>query len=224
MEYPASDMDHGLQVRLRRTARTALPIFPLPRAVLLPGALLPLHVFEARYREMVSACMESHELMGIATLRPGYDDDYDGRPGIWPEIGVGHIVAHQELPDGRSNILLRYVGRGLLDVELPPRASYREVRLRLLTDQPPPTTAPYDSLRGLVRLVGQYSERAAVEAERLAQLEGSEMVDALARKLLAEPDLQRQYLGEVRIAERASMVQEALAEVLAAASATSGEA
>ena len=224
MESLLQDMDHGMQTRLRKVARTALPIFPLPRTVLLPGALLPLHVFEQRYRDMVNASVASHELIGIATLKPGYEADYDGRPEVWPEIGVGRIVAHQELDDGRSNILLRFVGRGLLDVELPPREAFREVRLRLLTDVPPANTLPYDELRALVGLIGQFSAQAAAEAERLAALEGSEMVDTLARKLLDDMDLKRRYLREVRIADRARVVSEALAEVLAAASAFSGEA
>jgi Lon protease-like protein len=224
VEFPLLDLDPGMLTRLRTVAREALPIFPLPRTVLLPGAMLPLHVFEPRYRELVQACIDGHEMMGIATLKPGYEEDYEGRPAVWPEIGVGVIVAHQPLDDGRRNILLRYVGRGLLDEELPARSPFREVTLRLLEDRPPDDPRPYASLRALVQLVGRYSAQAAVEAERLSGMEGSDMVDALARKLLDDPDLQRSYLAEIRITERARVVEGALAEVVAAATSVSGEA
>lgn len=47
-----------------------LPIFPLPQCVLLPGGLLPLHVFEPRYRELTRYCLEGNRPMGVARLLP----------------------------------------------------------------------------------------------------------------------------------------------------------
>lgn len=47
-----------------------LPIFPLPQCVLLPGGLLPLHVFEPRYRELTKYCLEGNRPMGVARLVP----------------------------------------------------------------------------------------------------------------------------------------------------------
>src|SRR5207248_4854208 len=48
----------------------SLPIFPLPNCVLLPGGMLPLHVFEPRYREMTRDCLAGHQLMAVARLKP----------------------------------------------------------------------------------------------------------------------------------------------------------
>jgi Lon protease-like protein len=64
-------------------ALASLPIFPLPNAVLLPGGLLPLHVFEKRYREMTRDCLAGHQLMGVARLRPGFESSYYGRPPVY---------------------------------------------------------------------------------------------------------------------------------------------
>ena len=69
-------------------ALESLPIFPLPNCVLLPGGLLPLQVFEKRYRELTRDCLAGHQLMGIARLRPGFENAYYGRQ---QQIGRAHV-------------------------------------------------------------------------------------------------------------------------------------
>src|SRR6266404_2412978 len=73
----------------------ALPIFPLPNCVLLPGGLLPLHVFEPRYRELTRDCLAGHQYMGVARLRPGYESTYYGRPPVFGRFGVGRIICSE---------------------------------------------------------------------------------------------------------------------------------
>jgi Lon protease-like protein len=192
----------------------SLPIFPLPRTVLLPGAALPLHVFEPRYRALVTHCMQDDRLLGIATLKPGFEASYPGSPPIWPEIGVGEIIAHQPMPDGRSNIVLRYVGRGLVREELLSPHLFRLVRC----EEPPMDERGLDSalsnLPLLVLQLGGLTPAGSAEAERLVQLDGSELVDALARRLLEDPDEQRSYLGAVRAVERVAAVADRLASFI----------
>jgi Lon protease-like protein len=199
----------------------SLPIFPLPRTVLLPGAALPLHVFEERYRALVEHCMQGDRLLGIATLKPGYEASYAASPAIWPEIGVGEIVAHQPIstgdgPEGRCNIVLRYVGRGLLAEELLSPHLFRLVRCEL----PPLDDRGLDSalanLKLLVLQLGGLTPAGAAEAERLVQLDGTELVDALARRLLEEPDEQRSYLGALRATDRVAAVADRLAAFISA--------
>src|SRR5690606_30929956 len=115
-------------------ALTALPIFPLPNCVLLPGGLLPLHVFEPRYRELTRDCLAGHQLMAIARLRPGYESTYYGRPPVYERCGVGRIICSEELPDGRFALLLRGVARVEIARELPADHAYRRVEARLLDD------------------------------------------------------------------------------------------
>src|SRR5204863_2657330 len=78
-------------------ALDALPIFPLPQTVLFPGALLPLHVFEPRYRSMVKDCLSTHKAMAVALIQAGTARDDHGHPGIEPVAGVGVIVDHVQL-------------------------------------------------------------------------------------------------------------------------------
>jgi Lon protease-like protein len=197
-----------------QAACDALPVFPLPRTVLMPGAVLPLHVFEERYRALVEHVLESGGLMGIATLRPGYEDDYDGAPALYPEVGIGQIVGHQRLPDGRSNIVLQYVGRATLTEELPSGQPYRVVRAQVQPEADGGVGGPLQRLKVLVLQLGAVSPDAAEEAGRLVGLDGMEMVDGLARKLFADPDEQRRYLAAAQLAERVHLVEDRLATFL----------
>ena len=84
-----------------------IPIFPLPNVVLFPSALLPLHVFEPRYRAMVVDALESERLIGLVMLRPGWESHYEEAPDVYP-IGCAGFITHADpLPDGRFNIMLR---------------------------------------------------------------------------------------------------------------------
>lgn len=84
-----------------------IPIFPLPNVVLFPSALLPLHIFEPRYRAMVADALDSERLIGMVMLRPGWEPHYDGAPEVYP-IGCAGFITHADrLPDGRFNIMLR---------------------------------------------------------------------------------------------------------------------
>lgn len=114
-------------------ALAAIPVFPLPQVVLFPGALLPLHVFEPRYRTMLADCLATHKAIAIAQLLAGEDDD--GRPRVSRVCGGGIVIEHHPLPDGRSNILVLGKERLYLDeiaLEELPRYPYRRARAHVL--------------------------------------------------------------------------------------------
>jgi len=85
-----------------------IPLFPLPNVVLFPQVLLPLHIFEPRYRLMVKDVAEGEELIGMILLR-----DFEGAPEPGPDVYsvgcAGRMIRKVDLPDGRSNILLQGV-------------------------------------------------------------------------------------------------------------------
>ena len=84
-----------------------VPIFPLPDVTFFPHTLLPLHVFEARYRAMVIDALERDRKLVVVRLRPGYEASYAGKPPVYPVAGLGEIVTCERLATGRYNILLR---------------------------------------------------------------------------------------------------------------------
>src|SRR5450432_1995489 len=88
------------------SALEAMPIFPLPGVVLFPGALVPLHVFEPRYRALLADCLATHKCMALAFLLDNRVDA-ERQPGIARIAGVGMVVEHTALADGRSNIVLK---------------------------------------------------------------------------------------------------------------------
>jgi Lon protease-like protein len=84
-----------------------IPLFPLPNVVLFPNVFLPLHIFEARYRDMVTDALAADRIIGMVLLRPGWENDYEGRPAIYP-VGCAGLITHAErLSDGRFNIVLQ---------------------------------------------------------------------------------------------------------------------
>jgi Lon protease-like protein len=83
-------------------------LFPLPNVVLLPGATLPLQIFEPRYRAMVRDALESHALIAMALLRPGYEGHYyTNLAEIHPVVCLGRIREHIQIADGRYFINLQ---------------------------------------------------------------------------------------------------------------------
>ncbi|MCA9653149.1 MAG: LON peptidase substrate-binding domain-containing protein [Myxococcales bacterium] len=132
----------------------ALPVFPLPNAVLLPGMVLPLNVFEPRYLELVDHVLESGGHLGIPLLRPGYEEQYQGRPDLEPVFGLGRLVSHQRLPDGRRFIRVEGLGRVRTLQELPARASFRELSVELLAEPPPHDGHQLEVLKAQLERIG----------------------------------------------------------------------
>ncbi|MGH9366437.1 MAG: LON peptidase substrate-binding domain-containing protein [Thermoanaerobaculia bacterium] len=111
-----------------------LPIFALPGVVLMPGTLLPLHIFETRYRAMVADALETDRTIGMALMKPGWEEG--GRdPEVFPVGGAGEIVESERLEDGRFNILLegRFRYRILREASVEP---YRQARVEEIASLP----------------------------------------------------------------------------------------
>ena len=206
-------------------ACAALPIYPLPRAVLLPHTILPLHVFEERYRALVRRALDGDRLLAIPTLAPGWEDGYAGQPAVHPVAGLGCIVQHRALHDGRYNIAVLGVGRVRIEDELPRQDGYRVVRAALLDDDLPgdqqaQLRTRLEEIRALLgQLLLLYPRLRdelwhILEAPRLTPA----LLDPLAHMLLQEFEDRRLYLEEDRPLARAECVLEGLAGVIARAS------
>ncbi|MCE2543743.1 MAG: LON peptidase substrate-binding domain-containing protein [Acidobacteria bacterium] len=85
----------------------SIPLFPLQDVVLFPGVARPLHIFEPRYREMVTDAVQGDGVIGMVLLEPGHEADYEGNPPIFPVGCAGDITEAEELDDGRWIIVLR---------------------------------------------------------------------------------------------------------------------
>jgi Lon protease-like protein len=82
----------------------------------------------------------------MARLKDGYEADYHGRPDVYRVLGIGRVIASDELGDGRYNIMVRGLARAELDEELPPVRLYRQIRARLLAPDGSPAPAVLTAL------------------------------------------------------------------------------
>lgn len=111
-------------------------LFPLPNLVFFPQVMQPLHIFEPRYRQMTADALEGDRFIALALPKPGWENDYAGKPELHPVACVGRILAEQQLDDGRFNILLRGVARIRLAKEIASKKLYRMARVEVLHDTP----------------------------------------------------------------------------------------
>ncbi|NNE44740.1 MAG: hypothetical protein HKN12_11055, partial [Gemmatimonadetes bacterium] len=138
---------------------TAIPdelgVFALPSTVLFPNALLPLHIFEPRYKALLEDAVGSGGHLVMAILKPGYEADYYGAPELFETACVGRIVEQQEQPDGNIDIILRGEAavriQGYVDHD-----PYRMARVTPVTDgelvADPLAPPPGSDLRELLEL------------------------------------------------------------------------
>jgi ATP-dependent Lon protease len=118
-----------------------VPLFPLPGVVLFPRAVLPLHIFEDRYRAMTADVLAgADKLIAMALLKPGWEKHYYGRPEIEPVVCVGRILSHEMLADGKYNFLLQGQFRARMLSESGGRAGdktpYRVAQLAAMEEVP----------------------------------------------------------------------------------------
>jgi ATP-dependent Lon protease len=133
-----------------------LSIFPLPNVVLFPDVILPLHIFEPRYRDMTRAALDSDRLIGMVLVKPTPPGPSEAAgslgaagelgaedlaqldvPAIYP-VGCAGVISHvEEVEDGRYNIILRGLQKFRVIGEEPdPSRRYRVARVESVSDVP----------------------------------------------------------------------------------------
>jgi Lon protease-like protein len=109
-----------------------LPLFPLP-VVLFPGVPMPLHIFEPRYREMLSDIRVKDSLFGLSYFDPSTSNRELPLPG---HVGcVAEVTEVQELPDGRSNVLTVGLIRYRMEEYVTGEEPYLVARISFLEDE-----------------------------------------------------------------------------------------
>ena len=193
-----------------KKALDELPIFPLPRLVFFPNTMLPLHVFEPRYRKMLADCLETHGAMAVVRMEPG---TRGGPDRIAKVAGAGVVVHHEQLADGRSNLVLAGSARVALE-ELPFLPPYRRARATLLEcvrspvpekDQTALVAAATDFVREVRRHDSDFSFE--LPQSRTAGI----LADVCAAHLIVDADVRQRILEELDDAVRVRAVIEELA-------------
>lgn len=186
------------QARSAESLPESIPIFPLPDATLFPNSTQPFHIFEERYRAMIADALAGDSIIGMVTLQPGFEADYEGRPPVYAVGCAGVIVASERLADGRYNILLKGIGRFRILDEDQSRL-YRLADVEAIAE----TTADADELSQRRKQL-EAAVLAAFPGARLPDLvSDEEMIDALALAMPLEPEERQRVLEADGPLERA---------------------
>ncbi|MCM8558062.1 LON peptidase substrate-binding domain-containing protein [Sphingomicrobium sp. GRR-S6-50] len=181
-----------------------VPIFPLPGAILFPRAQLPLHIFEARYRDMVRDAASSDGR--IAMIQPiGLEDETRLH-----KVGcVGEIVAMDELDDGRFNIVLEGAERFRLIREAEVDTLYRQADVDLAAfvegDPIPLGPARRSSVEDEARKFGD-ALGLEVDWEAVTRLDDETLVNAIAQVAPFDISAKQALLEESGLAQRADLL------------------
>ena len=193
---------------------TVVPIFPLPDVTFFPHTLLPLHVFEGRYRAMIMDALARDRRLCVVKLQPGYEATYAGKPPVHPVAGVGEIVSWERLSTGRYNILVRGDARIRIDRELPTDTLYRLDAATMLQDRPPKAdvAASLARIRTACAALLRALER-PVDLLDTALAEGQPsgvVADRIAAAVIPDPALRQELLELLDVDARAERVASAV--------------
>lgn len=195
-------------------ASLILPLFPLPDVTLFPHTFLPLHIFEPRYRAMVSDAMARDRRLAVVKLLPGYEHDYAGRPLVAAVAGAGEIVNWERLPSGRFNILVKGQWRVRIERELPSDTLYRLAAARAMADED--AEADMTALVGRVRAAcARLLDALQRSRELLDTLLGPDqppavIADRAAAAFVPDPVVRHELLETLAVARRLERLAGAL--------------
>jgi len=181
-----------------------VPVFPLPNVFLFPGCVMPLHVFEPRYRQMIEDLLDRP---GRLVLGTQIEDacDAEGRPAILPVGGLGEIGRHERLPDGRFLIWLIGLARVRLE-EVPSEHPYRQVRIAPIQES---DVASVESFALRARVQQALLSRCPEFLNLPENLPLTHLVDLLVQKMQLPPSVMQELFCEADLLKR---TERALAE------------
>ena len=201
------------------SAQISLPIFPLPDLTFFPHTMLPLHIFEARYRAMITDCLSRDRRLAVVGLRPGYEASYEGRPAVYEVMGVGRIVQWERMATGRFNLLLHGECRARIDRELPADTLYRMVAATPLDDtgaDAPAVAALTGRVRSRAAQILATVGRSGVELQATldALTEPGRLCDQIASTLIPSSSTRQALLEELHVERRLERLAAALDDLL----------
>lgn len=192
-------------------------LFPLPNLVLFPHTIQPLHIFEARYLEMVDEALATDQLIAPVWLQPGWERSYDARPPIAPVACLGRILSHQRQADGRINLLLQGLRRAAIRRELPATRAFRQAEVDVLDDFYPTSGSPrrHQLQQALIDLTRELLPERNALNDQFDELLASPsslglMTDVLAFGLGIPLAMKQQLLADWNVDRRARMLLERL--------------
>ncbi len=193
-------------------------LFPLPKVVLFPHVVLPLHIFEPRYRRMTEDALAGDRLITIVQIKTRPKSEGWTEPAPIEDGGcLGRIIRHQRLDDGRFNLLLLGIQRVRLRGEPPSEKLYRVAEVDLLHDLAPeqPEEPRRIALIDLFRRVVGREHGLDPDLSKLldARVPLGVVVDVMAHALSLPIGLKQALLNEPSIENRCTVIQDRLEQI-----------
>ncbi len=174
-------------------------MFPLPGVFLFPGQLMPLHIFEPRYRQMIEDMLDGPGKLVIATVQESDRPDLGGAPPVVPIAGLGEIARHERFEDGRFLLWLAGVARVRVD-EVASERLYRRVAYERLEESP---AAPAEEASLRPALTAAITARTGHQLDPDPELPLGALADVLTQCLALPEQVMVDLHGETDVAERA---------------------
>jgi Lon protease-like protein len=188
---------------------THAPLMVLPGAQLFPNALLPLYIFEPRYRAMLTWSLEQHRMFCIAPMKAGVSEA-DSTDDFHHLIGLGLVRASVGHEDGTSHLVLQGIARVRITGFLQD-APFRIAEVREVLSQPANPEERENLTTKLLEICALLRAQGATVPEsldqQLAQIEDPALLaDIIAHTFLRDPERRQIVFEELRVAERARLV------------------
>jgi Lon protease-like protein len=193
-------------------------LFPLPGFVMFPHVVVPLHVFEPRYRQMTEDALATDRLITMIQVSEPPAGNVWSEPVPLEQVGcLGRIIRHQRVPDGRFRILLLGLKRVRLRRELSRDKLYRSARVDILEDRA--CCQPEAPLREeLVRLFRQvFQSNTELDPDLTELLEKpvplGVLADVVAHALALPSTLKQRLLAETSVDLRVESLRSVLQQI-----------
>lgn len=200
-------------------------LFPLEDVILFPHTVLPLHIFEPRYRQMTDDALASDRLIAMVRVRPGAAISSAG-PVTEHVACLGEIVRHTRLPDGRSKLLLAGRRRVRLQREIASDRLYRIAAFEVLEDEYGSEAEDHRRAEFLALMQAFLAERHAEDGDLVRLLKSTlpvgALTDIIAPVLGLSADLLQTLLNESRVARRLDVLVDVLRQRQAATNQEAG--
>lgn len=177
-------------------ALPVVPLFPLSGVFLFPGTLLPLHIFEPRYRQMIEDCLDGPGRIVIGTPLEG---ERGSAPAVHDVAGLGEIARHERLDDGRFVILLAGLTRVRIQ-EVDSDRMYRRVAVEPLAETPVDESREAELRKRLVRAV---QARVSERLDLPENIPLGNLTDLLLLRLQIPQATMQDLYSQLAVAERA---------------------
>jgi Lon protease-like protein len=202
------------------TGKTVLRLFPLSGVVFFPHSVLPLHIFEPRYRQMTEDALASDNLVAIVNVSSPSDGQGKGPPKLEEYGCVGRILRFERLPDGRFNFLLLGLKRVRLLRELSSGKLYRIAEVEVVEEVLDDERHDSEALRSeLVDLFRRYLEDCGGIDPDLDEVVSSglplgTLADILAHALQLPIEMKQRLLGDPDVIARVKAIGTWLAQIV----------